>query len=242
MFEGQDPLKWRREVLGRSRTVFMDNSPGGMGGRRAGDGVSGIKVHTGNARVPSIETAEFSVPIRAVRWARVPDTGGAGRERGGCGIAREWEILDDDVHATLMSERARVPAFGLGGGDAGRTAIYGINVGTDRERLLPSKTPPITLGRGDRYLMQSAGGGGRGSAWARPAEAVLADVLDGYVTERGARDDYGVVIVDGAVDAAATDAARAGMRDLAPPVAAGTVERGPAPYDAPATRPVPTST
>jgi N-methylhydantoinase B len=216
ILEARDPLEWRREVLGRERTVYMDNSPGGMGGRRSGDGVSGIKVHTGNARVPSIETAEFSLPLRAVRWERVTDTAGAGRERGGCGIAREWEVLDDNVNFTLMTERAHVPAFGLFGGHPGACGTFAVNQGKDSEQLLPSKTPPLTLNTGDRYLMQSAGGGGFGPPWEREVGRIVDDVLDGYVSREAAKTEYGVVIDDaGAVDQAATDDLRRQMSSAA---------------------------
>jgi N-methylhydantoinase B len=210
MIEARDPLEWRREVLGRERAVFMDNSPGGMGGRVSGDGVSGIKVHTGNARVPSIESAEFALPLRALRWERVSDTGGAGRERGGCGVAREWEVLDDDVNFTLMAERGKVPAFGLFGGLPGSVGRFVINDGTEEERLLPSKTPPITLRRGDRYLMQSAGGGGYGPPSERDPVRVVEDVLDHYVTPAGALRYYGVAMTpQGGLDEQATAQVRA---------------------------------
>jgi N-methylhydantoinase B len=212
LLEGRDPIEWRRRMLGRDRAVFMDNSPGGMGGRCAGDGVSGIKVHTGNARVPSIESVEFAMPVLALRWERVADTGGPGRERGGCGVAREWLALDDDINCTLMAERAHIPAPGILGGRAGSTARFVINSGSAGERVLPSKTPPLALSRGDRYLLQSAGGGGYGSPADRASERVLADVVDGYVTVEKAASEYGVVLVDDAVDEAATDALRATMR------------------------------
>jgi N-methylhydantoinase B len=166
ILEGPDPLEWRRRVLGRDRSVFMDNSPGGMGGRRTGDGVSGIKVHTGNARVASIEVLEYSMPVRMVRWERVPDTGGAGRERGGCSVAREWEALEP-VKATLMSERAFVPPYGVLGGRPGACARFRIDDGTERERALPSKTPPVELGPGGRFLQQAAATARRGSARCR---------------------------------------------------------------------------
>jgi N-methylhydantoinase B len=225
MVDGRDPLAWRREILRRERTVIMDNSPGGMGGRRAGDGVSGIKVHTGNARVPSIESEEFAVPLRALRWSRIPDSGGAGRDRGGCGVAREWEVLEDEVNFTLMSERARIPAFGLFGGRSGATARFAVNDGGPDERVLPSKTPPLTLNRGDRFLLQSAGGGGYGAAWDRPVSQVADDVLDGYVTVAGAERDYGVVIdALGAVDAAATERLRADPGATSAP--AGEIDPG----------------
>lgn len=213
MLEGRDPIAWRREVLGRERSVVMDNSPGGMGGRMSGDGVSGIKVHTGNARVPSIESIEFALPLRAIRWQRVPDSAGAGRERGGCGVAREWEILDDDVNFTLMAERARVPAVGLLGGQAGATARYCINDGDEYEQVLPSKTSRMGLAKGDRFLLQSAGGGGYGPAVQRSADRVVEDVRDGYISIEGAERDYGVVIgEDGLVDEAATLKLRASLK------------------------------
>jgi N-methylhydantoinase B len=225
MINGRDPLAWRREILHRERTVIMDNSPGGMGGRRAGDGVSGIKVHTGNARVPSIESEEFAVPLRALRWARIPDTGGAGRARGGCGVAREWEVLEDGVSFTLMSERAKIPAVGLFGGHAGGTARFAVNDGGQGERVLPSKTPPLTLNAGDRFLLQSAGGGGYGPAWERPVAEVVDDVLDGYVTAAGAERDYGVVLdAAGQVDESATALTRSDPAATSAP--AGQVDPG----------------
>lgn len=194
MIEGRDPVEWRRNLLGRERTVFMDNGPGGMGGRRTADGVSGIKIHTGNARVPSIEAAEFAMPVRAIRWERITDTGGAGTLRGGCGVAKEWEILDDHVNVTLMTERARVPAFGMLGGRAGMLGRYVINPGTQGEVVLPSKTAPRELHRGDHFLFQSAGGGGYGDPHLRDISDVLSDVREQYVSRTSAQVDYGVVI------------------------------------------------
>jgi N-methylhydantoinase B len=212
LMEGRDPVQWRRNMLGRERSVFMDNSPGGMGGRLAGDGVSGIKVHTGNARVPSIESAEFALPIRALRWERIRDTGGSGEKRGGCGVAREWLALDDNVNCTLMAERAHVPAVGLLGGRAGATSRFVINAGGENEQVLPSKTPPLRLNKGDRYLLQSAGGGGYGRPQDRDPRRVAADVLDGYVSAEAAREQYGVVFgADGEVDEAATASLRSAM-------------------------------
>jgi N-methylhydantoinase B len=226
MMEGRDPVSWRRELLGRDRTVFMDNCPGGMGGRRTGDGVSGIKVHTGNARVPSIESAEFSMPIRAVRWERVADTGGAGERRGGCGVAKEWEVLDDRVNFTLMSERARVPAVGLFGGTPGRTGRFVVNPDRTDEVVLPSKTAPRQLNVGDHYLFQSAGGGGYGDPLRRDPALVAADVLEGYISRDAALDQYAVVVdADFHVDEAATADARA-TRRRDPSALVPTVDRG----------------
>jgi N-methylhydantoinase B len=229
MVEGRDPIEWRRNLLGRDRAVFMDNGPGGMGGRRTADGVSGIKVHTGNARVPSIEAAEFAMPIRAVRWERIPDTGGPGNRRGGCGVAKEWEVLDDHVNFTQMTERARIPAFGLLGGRAGALGRFVINPGQPNEQRLASKTPPRELNRGDHYLFQSAGGGGYGDPHLRAPEAVLEDVRESYVSRAAAQDVYGVVIDDESeLDVEATEALRQGQST---PAAVGLIDRGSWKYD-----------
>lgn len=221
--EGPDPLEWRRRVLGRDRSIFMDNSPGGMGGRRTGDGVSGIKVHTGNARVASVEVFEYSMPVRMLRWERIPDTGGPGRMRGGCGVAREWEALEDGISATLMCERAVVPAFGLLGGEPGATARFALDADTEHERRLPSKTPPLPVPRGGRYLQQAAGGGGYGPAWERPPELVAEDVREGYVSAEAAHEAYRVVLTpEGEVDMAKT----AELRSATPPAEPALVRLG----------------
>jgi N-methylhydantoinase B len=126
-----------------------------------------------------------------------------------------------------MTERARVPAWGISGGRAGQCGRYGINVGTSGERLLPSKTPPQELNRGDRFLMQSAGGGGRGLPWLRPADRVLRDVLDGYVSREAARADYGVVIDENdGVDEDETRRERDRMRAEVPAAEPGAIHRG----------------
>ncbi|MEM6489043.1 MAG: hypothetical protein AAF677_12390 [Pseudomonadota bacterium] len=64
--------------------------------------------------------------------------------------------------------------------------------------------------QGDTFLAVGPSAGGYGPAFERPAEAVLEDVLDGIVSAESAERDYGVVIRDGAVDAAATAASRRG--------------------------------
>ena len=47
---------------------------------------------------------------------------------------------------------------------------------------------------GDRLSLITAGGGGRGLPWEREPEAVLRDVIYGYVSPAKAREDYGVVL------------------------------------------------
>jgi N-methylhydantoinase B len=210
IIEGPDLAGWRRRALRRDRTTVMENVPGGMGARATKDGVSGIKVHTGNTRTQPVEIVEFIAPVRMLYWRRIPDSGGAGRQRGGCAVAKEFRTLADGVHFTSVVERTTIPPFGLLGGRPGATGKLARNPGAADELVMPSKHPPLRLEEGGRFVVQPAGSGGYGPPWERPAQRVLDDVLDGYVTREGALRDYGVVLSDdGAVDEAATAEERA---------------------------------
>jgi N-methylhydantoinase B len=91
------------------------------------------------------------------------------------------------------------------GGGVGRATV---NPGTERERVLAPLSDGNRLVRGDILRMETGGGGGHGHPFDRPAERVLEDVLGGYVGVDAARDNYGVVIADGAIDRQATTALR----------------------------------
>jgi len=231
MWSGRDPIDWRRKLLGRERVVVMDNTPGGMGARPNKDGVNGIKVHTGNAMVTPVEYLEFSAPIRVRRWEIETDTGGAGKFRGGCAAPREYEALFDMTTVTVLGERTKVAPFGLFGGRAGAVGQLIINPGRPGEQRLPSKNPPRILNRGDVLRYQPAGGGGYGDPTERPPDQVLEDVLNGYVSREGAKEQYGVVLdrAGAAVDAEATARLREAMRR--DQQADGWVDRGEIGYE-----------
>jgi N-methylhydantoinase B len=72
----------------------------------------------------------------------------------------------------------------------------------------------LELRRGDVVTIRTAGAGGYGDPFARDVDAVLDDVRRGLVSVDAAASSYGVVIVDGAVDGAATSAARARPRPV----------------------------
>ncbi len=224
---GPDLLEWRRRALGRDRTNAGDLSPGGMGARAGKDGISGIKVHAGNTKTNSIEMVEFTGPLRVISWQRLADTGGAGRQRGGCAVAKRYRVLADDTYFTSLVERTTIPPFGLFGGRPGAPGRLVQNLGGPGERVLPSKHPPIRLDRGDHFLLQPAGGGGYGAPWERRLEDVVDDVLDGYVTVDGALREYGVAMTDdGAVDVEETMRRRAELARRESRGADGIWDRG----------------
>ena len=100
------------------------------------------------------------------------------------------------------------------GGLAGRTGSIIVNPGQADERNISGFSDGIKLKRGDLVRVVSTGGGGYGDPLERELANVENDVADGFVTVKGARDDYGVVILDDtlAVDTAATAGLRAERR------------------------------
>ena len=99
------------------------------------------------------------------------------------------------------------------GGRDGRPGDIWINPETDRAKRLPTRYADYPLKAGDIFRLDTPGGGGYGDPLARPAERVLADVREGFVSPEVAERDYGVVFKrEGSnfvVDAAATQARRA---------------------------------
>ena len=107
-----------------------------------------------------IEVLESAYPVHVRRYELRRGSGGAGRYRGGEGIIREIEFLGD-VRGTILSERRRIPPYGLAGGKPGST---GKNRLIHRGKIseLPSKAT-FSASRGDILRIESPGGGGWGT-------------------------------------------------------------------------------
>jgi N-methylhydantoinase B len=185
-----------------SNFVQYESVGSAYGGRATSDGVSGIAVLLSNTRVASIEILENEFPTRVRRFELVRDSGGAGRYRGGLAPRRVWEVLVDHAQLTCRGGKHTIPAAGAAGGAPGAVGSLTINAGTAHAKGLPSRFSGVRLMRGDQLTMEKAGGGGLGDPRERPFEAVLDDVIDGYVSREAAIERYGV-------DAARLDAALA---------------------------------
>jgi N-methylhydantoinase B len=194
--------------------VFSECVMGVWGATSAHDGQEGVPHMASNQANVPIETIEADYPIRIERYGLVPDTGGAGRNRGGLGILREYRILSDDVFFGVRSDKVVHPPHGLFGGRAGAPAVNELRDAGGVHALPAMPTRAMTLNTGDVYRHVMAGGGGFGDPFARAPERVLEDVLDGRITPDHARVAYGVVIVDDArLDLVATAALRASRGD-----------------------------
>lgn len=145
---------------------------------------------TPNTPVEILET-EYPLRVRCHEW--MPDTGGAGRYRGGPGYRKEYELLDEAIFTVRLGHQFKYSGWGVLGGKAPTTARAYFNRGGLDERALPP-LQTMELKPGDRICIELPGGGGCGSPLDRPAEEVLEDVLNGYISVEGAERDYGVIV------------------------------------------------
>jgi N-methylhydantoinase B len=207
----------------RQRPILCIEGLGvGLGARPFADGVDVI-YYIAQENYP-VEYVERDFPLRIERYAVRPDSGGPGYHRGGTGAVRDVRVLCERAELATRMENTLVAPYGVGGGRAGRTGRVVLNPGTPAERELPPLGDGIILARGDLLRFETCGGGGWGDPLARDPQRVRDDVARGFVTPRGARDDYGVVLdpltLD--LDKTATDeerARRARRQDL--------IDRGP---------------
>ncbi len=161
------------------------------GARCDRDGVSGVSVLLNNAKTAPIEILETEFPVRVNCFQLVTDSGGAGQYRGGLGVRREYDILCDRAQLTLRGGKHTRSAFGVDGGEPGKTGACVVNPGTSRERFLPSLFGGYPLEKGDRVRLDKAGGGGMGDPNGRAWQSLVEDVLDGYVSSEAAALHYG---------------------------------------------------
>jgi N-methylhydantoinase B len=180
-------IAWSKARTGQSSMQYeiMGSAYGGGTGH---DGTSGTATHLSNLHITPIEILESEFPCRITRFDLLADSGGPGQWRGGLSVAREYELLEN---ATVVRryDKSRFPPAGLAGGKAGQGARFVIRVGSSNAYETPS-SGRYEMHAGERFLLQSAGGGGYGDPGARDRAALARDVAEGYVSQDAARKDY----------------------------------------------------
>ena len=173
------------------RFVSYESTKGGYGARPMKDGINAVSSTVSNMLNTPIEVLEMSFPLRVEEYSVVPDSGGAGTFRGGCGVRRAWRILDRDLRASTCFERTVTPPFGLAGGLPGGRARLSMLLLDGTRRAVPGKGA-YTAPAGAVVTIEAPGSGGYGPPAARDRAALRADLADGYVSPEGAARDYGV--------------------------------------------------
>ncbi len=142
-------------TLGNDEFTYYETLGGGQGACADADGPSAVHVAMSNTLNTPVEALELEFPLRAVEYALRRGSGGAGRHRGGDGVARELEALADMRYSLITERRRHAPPGAEGGepGSRGRNLLNG--------EELPAKASG-TLHAGDRLRIETPGGGGHG--------------------------------------------------------------------------------
>jgi len=215
-------------------TMLTDAMGAGCGAAMNRDGVdTGGILGMPMGRMPDVEMTEFSAPLLYLWRREEPDSGGPGKFRGG--VTASLALIPHDTEvpmAQVISGAGKAVSQNIGavGGYPGNSQLDVAVRNADVRRLLAAGTIPSSieemggvqeilsceeeavLGPNDVHIMFWQGGGGYGDPLLRSPDKVATDVIEMRVTESSARDIYGVVLRDLAVDEPATDAQRAGIR------------------------------
>lgn len=172
--------------------VYLEIYGGGFGASARQDGCSGVDSALSNCTNTPVEACDMDFDhFRITGYGLVPDSGGAGRRRGGMGLWRRFEILKDGANFAGYSDRMRIAPWPLFGGQPGATTRIELERdGTITQ--LPSKNK-LDLKRGDILTLYTAGGAGYGPPDEREGRLIAADIRNGLVTEDAARAIYGRV-------------------------------------------------
>ncbi|TET54854.1 MAG: hydantoinase B/oxoprolinase family protein [Desulfobacteraceae bacterium] len=166
---------------------------GGMGASSRNDGYYDYIFPANGANTP-VEILESDTPLIVEKRELLPDSAGPGRMKGGLGRRVVFRIPEDEyaptppVNLGIQSGRYRYPPEGLFGGKDGSRAQFLVNGERGNPYGLTQLRP------GDVVIMDAAGGGGYGDPLDRAPELVEGDVAEGYVSVKGAQENYGVVI------------------------------------------------
>jgi N-methylhydantoinase B len=185
--------------------VCYDVMYGGWGARSDHDGNDTIVAINGNCRMNPTEVFETRYPWRIEEFALTPDSGGAGRFRGGLGFRRTMLSLAPEITVSQCTDHHEVATWALFGareGGLGSTLI--LKDGDDRYstisaafgKVSSSKFSNIEILGGDRIQITVPGGGGYGDPRERDRARVQEDLREGFITAESAKRDYGLDLSD----------------------------------------------
>jgi 5-oxoprolinase (ATP-hydrolysing) len=149
-------------TFGNARHQYYETLCGGAGAGPTFDGASAVHTHMTNSRLTDPEVLEQRFPVRVRRFAVRRGSGGHGAHHGGDGIVRDIEFLEP-MQASILANRRRVPPFGLHGGEPGQCGRNYVARASGRIDRLPA-TATVELAAGDRFVIETPGGGGYGTS------------------------------------------------------------------------------
>lgn len=170
---------------------FGEVTAGGLGATADLDGIDVMACHVTNCAMPAIESSEIQAPVLFLRREYQTDSGGAGYRRGGVGQIVSYKVLASQSELQHTSQKAKVGARGFAGGLSGKSGRWVVNEGREDERALLYSLGDIErLKKDDTVTFYTTAGGGFGDPGKRERDRVQADLRDGFVSEKAAREIY----------------------------------------------------
>jgi N-methylhydantoinase B len=182
VFSGIDPRNG-------SGYVYLETLGGGFGGRATKDGTDGVQVHITNTSNLPVEAIETEYPLLVENYSLIDDSGGPGKFRGGMGLRRTIIPVDHECSFNGALERGINRPWGIFGGGSGAVGRF-VLVGEQGEQHLATKPLSVTVGAGERLIIESPGAGGYGNASERSWDLIETDRLTGKFSEEYVRMHY----------------------------------------------------
>jgi N-methylhydantoinase B len=169
---------------------------GGSGAMAACDGYDHIGMidASGGVLDQDYEMFEQQTPHLLEKHEYIPDSGGAGRCRGGLGVETRYRVGSDGTQVVTFGDGDVEPAFGLFGGHDSTLNKIELHKPGGEVYKATSKDLVTDVPAGTLYVQEAGGGGGYGSPLERPAGRVRDEVEDGIVSREAARALYGVAL------------------------------------------------
>ena len=184
VFFGHDPRHDRDYV-------YLETLGGGFGGRFTKDGKDGVQVHITNTSNLPVESIEMEYPLLVESYGFVPDSGGAGKYRGGLGLRRVVRPVGHTMTFSGQGERFVNKPWGLFGGGSGGTGKF-TRLSGGSEVPLPTKPANLEVRPDEAIVIETPGAGGYGKPSERDKAAVENDFVSGKFSGAFIKKNYGV--------------------------------------------------
>lgn len=184
VFFGHDP-RHNRDY------VYLETLGGGFGGRFTKDGKDGVQVHITNTSNLPVESIEMEYPLLVESYGFVPDSGGAGKYRGGLGLRRVVRPVGHTMTFSGQGERFVNRPWGLFGGGSGGTGKF-TRLSGGAEVPLPTKPANLLVTSDEAIVVETPGAGGYGKPVERDRAAIENDFVSGKFSRGFIKEHYGV--------------------------------------------------
>ena len=172
--------------------VYLETLGGGFGGRNDRDGKDGVQVHITNTSNLPIEAIEMEYPLLVERYGLIPDSGGAGKYRGGLGLQRVVRPIGHTCTFNGVGERFRNAPWGIFGGKPGGRGSFWLEDDKEDPVKLSNKPPDMSLNPNQALVVNTPGAGGYGDPKERALESIKADELSQKFSAKYLKEFYGV--------------------------------------------------